>query len=161
MKLIVQRAESGSVTVNGEVVSQIGQGVVVLVGIHRDDKEADLDWMANKLLKFFYWDSEDGTQQWKRGIPEINGEILLVSQFTLHARLGNGRRPDFSRSMLNDAAHPLFDKFVEKVRALYVPERVKTGAFGEWMKVNICNDGPVTFTFDSFNKRDKEGVDQD
>lgn len=152
MKIIIQRAQSGSVEVGGETIGKIGKGLVVLVGIHRDDQEADLDWMVNKLLRFYLWDADDGTP-WRKCVTDIDGELLLVSQFTLHACCGNGRRADFSHSMRPELAGPMFDRFVDKVKAAYKPEKVQTGRFGADMLVNIMNDGPVTFTFDSFNKR--------
>ncbi|KAH0792032.1 D-tyrosyl-tRNA(Tyr) deacylase [Histomonas meleagridis] len=151
MKLILQFAETGSVVVGEETVGQIGRGVVCLVGIHKDDTDEDLEWTVNKLLSFKCFDGDDGTPNQKT-IRDINGEILLVSQFTLHARLGSGRRPDFSHSMGGEKARAEFQKFVDKVKEAYAPEKVQTGEFGAMMKVHIVNDGPITYTFDSFNK---------
>ena len=152
MKIIVQRALSGSVTVDDKQIATTGKGIVCLVGIHKDDKEEDLDWMVNKILKFFCWDADNETP-WRKCVIDIDGDVLLVSQFTLYANLGKGRRPDFSQAMPPDRAEPMFNRFVEKVRAAYKPEKVQTGQFGAHMQVGIVNDGPVTFTFDSFNKR--------
>lgn len=151
MKLVLQRALNGSVTVDGQVVGKIDGGIVCLVGIHRDDKEEDLDWGVRKLLTFCLFEGEDGTP-FARTIQDIDGELLLVSQFTLHARVGSGRRPDFSRSMGNEPAKAVFEQFVQKVRDAYKPEKVQTGSFGAMMDVHIVNDGPTTFVFDSFNK---------
>ena len=151
MKLILQSSESGCVVVDEKIVGQIGRGVVCLVGIHKDDTDEDLDWTVNKLLSFKCFDGDDGTPNQKT-IGDIDGEILLVSQFTLHARLGSGRRPDFSHSMGGEKASIEFQKFCDKVKAAYVPEKVQTGEFGAMMKVHIVNDGPMTYTFDSFNK---------
>ena len=153
MKLVIQRALAGSVIVDGNVVGETKNGAVCLVGIHRDDKEEDLDWMVQKLLGFCLWDSETG-EPWARNIKDIDGELLLVSQFTLHARVGSGRRPDFSRSMGSEHANEVFERFVDKVKANYKPEKIQTGLFGAMMHVHIVNDGPVTFTFDSFNKKE-------
>ena len=151
MKLVLQLSESGSVVVGDETVGKIGCGVVCLVGIHKDDTDEDLEWTVNKLLTFKCFDGDDGTAN-QRTICDIKGEILLVSQFTLHARLGSGRRPDFSHSMGGEKASIEFQKFVDKVKAAYIPEKVQTGEFGAMMKVHIVNDGPITYTFDSFNK---------
>ena len=151
MRLVIQQAPSGSVVVDGEKVGEENNGAVCLVGIHRDDTESDLDWMVEKLLKFRLFDGGDGSK-YARSIVDIDGELLLVSQFTLYARLGSGRRPDFSRSMGNEAASKLFLQFVDKVKAAYKPEKVQTGSFGAMMEVHIVNDGPRTFTFDSANK---------
>ena len=151
MKLVIQRATSGSVTVDGTVVGQIGNGAVCLVGVHRDDTEEDLDWMTRKLLEFQLCDADEGAP-FARNVRDIGGDLLLVSQFTLHARVGSGRRPDFSRSMGSEQANEVFQRFVEKVKAAYSPDKIQTGVFGAMMDVRIVNDGPVTFTFDSFNK---------
>lgn len=152
MKIIVQRALSGGVTVDGQQIASTGKGIVCLVGIHKDDKESDLDWMVNKILKFFLWPADDDTP-WRKCVTDIEGDVLLVSQFTLYAILGKGRKPDFSQAMAPEPAAQFFNRFVEKVRAAYRPEKVQTGQFGANMSLNIVNDGPVTFTFDSFNKR--------
>jgi len=151
MKLFVQNALSGSVAVDGRVVGEIGVGVVVLVGVHRDDVEAELDWGVQKLLSFQFFAGEDGTP-WQRTIRDVGAGILLVSQFTLHARTSSGRRPDFSRSMGSERANTTFAQFVEKVRSAYDPAKVQTGTFGAMMDVHVANDGPTTFMFDSLNK---------
>lgn len=152
MRLFIQRAASGSVTVDGQVIGQSGKGIVCLVGIHRDDVEDDLDASVAKLLAMKLWEADDGTE-WKKTISDIDGELLLVSQFTLHARVSNGRRPDFSRAMGSGTANDVFLQFVEKVRAAYKAEKVQTGSFGADMDVKIVNDGPATFMFDTFSAK--------
>jgi D-tyrosyl-tRNA(Tyr) deacylase len=152
MRLFLQRALSGSVSVDGEVIGEIGPGIVCLVGIHRDDSDSDLESSVQKLLSLALFPAEDGTL-WQRTVRDINGGLLLVSQFTLHARTSNGRRPDFSRSMGGDSARGVFESFVQRVREQYIPEKVQTGAFGADMAVRIVNDGPTTFVYDSFNKK--------
>ena len=152
VKIVIQRAKSGSVTVEGNVVGKIGQGMVVLVGIHREDKDEDIDWAVQKMVRFCMWPAED-EKPWRQCISDIDGEILLVSQFTLYAR-PNGRKPDFSHSMGPDGALEMFNKFVEKTKAAYKPEKVQTGQFQAMMEVNIVNDGPVTFIFDSRAKKE-------
>jgi D-tyrosyl-tRNA(Tyr) deacylase len=155
MKLVLQSAKSGSVTVDGEVVGEIGKGAVCLVGVHRDEGETDADWMVEKLLSTRLWPGDDGTP-WQKTIGDIDGQLLLVSQFTLHARVSSGRRPDFSRAMGPDKAKGAFDEFVEKVKARYVPERVQTGTFGAMMDVRVVSDGNVAVTFDSFLRADRQ-----
>jgi D-tyrosyl-tRNA(Tyr) deacylase len=150
MRLFVQRALEGSVTVDGQVISSIQQGLVCLVGIHRDDTDADADRLVAKLFSFRFWDGEAGP--YTQTVADTNPEILLVSQFTLYARTCSGRRPDFSRSMGNTEAGEAFNKFVDKVKARYDPEKIKLGSFGADMGVRIVNDGPTTFVFDSANQ---------
>ena len=153
MRLIIQRVKRGSVTVDGNVVGRCGKGAVCLVGIKKDDTVEDIDWIIRKTLSFCLWPDDDG-RPWRKGIPEIEGEVLLVSQFTLYGRYGNGRRPDYSRGMSPEEARPMFDLFVERFKAAYNAEKVQTGEFGADMEVEIIGDGPVTFTFDSAIKRD-------
>ena len=152
MKLVVQPALEGSVTVEGEVVGKIGKGAVCLVGIHRDDKEEDLDWGVQKLLSFCLFDGDDAP--FSKTIKDIDGELLLVSQFTLYARVGSGRRPDFSRSMGNEPARGVFERFVQKVKDAYKADKVQTGSFGALMDVHVVHDGPRTLCFDSVNKKE-------
>jgi D-tyrosyl-tRNA(Tyr) deacylase len=152
MKLFLQRVLAGSVTVGGNVIGEIGPGIVCLVGVHRDDTDADLEASIQKLFSVLLFPAEDGTP-WQRTIRDVSGDLLLVSQFTLHARTSNGRRPDFSRSMGGDSARGVFDSFLQKAREQYNPEKIQTGEFGADMAVRIVNDGPTTFMFDSFSKK--------
>jgi D-tyrosyl-tRNA(Tyr) deacylase len=152
MKLFLQRVSAGSVTVDGQVIGEIGEGIVCLVGIHRDDADPDVDASVRKLLSVALFPGEDGSP-WQRTVAEVGGSLLLVSQFTLHARTSSGRRPDFSRSMGGDRAGGVFEAFVQKVRQAYDPAKVQTGAFGADMAVHVVNEGPTTFMFDSFAKR--------
>lgn len=151
MKLILQCSTGGSVVVDGATVGSISRGAVCLVGVHRDDTDADIDWMVEKLLTFKAFPGASGAPN-ECTIVDIGGDLLLVSQFTLYARLGSGRRPDFSHSMGNEKAREAFDKFVAKTRAAYSGGRIETGTFGAHMCVNIMNEGPVTYTFESSNK---------
>ena len=151
MKSILQCSTGGSVVVDNSTVGSIGNGAVCLVGVHKDDTDADIDWMVQKLLSFKLFPGKDG-QPNQLSIVDVKGDLLLVSQFTLYARLGSGRRPDFSHSMGNEKAREAFDKFVSKVKASYEFGRIETGTFGAHMNVNVINDGPVTYTFESSNK---------
>jgi len=147
MRCIVQRVLSASVTVDGALVSSIGPGLCVLVGIAETDTPKDFDSMAGKLVNLRLFDSLDGATPWALGVGQRTGEILLVSQFTLcHVLKGN--KLDFHRAMKTERARKAFDDFVALVGGKYDRSKVKTGAFGEMMKVDIANDGPVTCVLD-------------
>lgn len=149
MRCIVQRVKQASVSVGDEVISSIGKGICVLVGIHKDDKEADADWMVNKLLNLRIFHRE-GDDRWQTSVRDNDLEILCVSQFTLYAVL-NGNKPDFHQSMRAETSKEFFNSFLTKLRKAYNEDRVKEGSFGNYMAVNIVNDGPVTITLDSPN----------
>lgn len=151
VKLVLQRCKSGSVTVDGKIIGQIGKGIVVLVGIHRDDKPEDLEWAIQKMLNYCMWPAED-EKPWRKSVMDIDGELLLVSQFTLYAR-PNGRKPDFSHSMGPEGAEQMYNMFVEQVKAKYKADKIQTGSFGAMMDVALVNDGPVTMIFDTLNKK--------
>mmetsp|Transcript_49742 Transcript_49742/g.155657 ORF Transcript_49742/g.155657 Transcript_49742/m.155657 type:complete len:197 (+) Transcript_49742:219-809(+) len=143
MRCVIQRVTSASVKVDGETVSSIHRGLCVLVGLSTEDKRESLEWMSKKLLSVRFFEGEDG-KMWKRNVQEIQGEILLVSQFTLHFRL-KGSNLDFSKSMSTEAAREMYQEFVDQVkRDIGDPNLVKDGKFGAKMEVEICNDGPVT-----------------
>ena len=140
MIVVVQRVREASVTVGEERVAAIGAGVLLLVGLEKGDGPEALDRAADKIVHLRIHDDEAG--KLNRSLPESGGEVLAVSQFTLAGDLQRGRRPSFDRAMLPDEARPLFDAFVERLRALGVP--VQTGVFGARMAVSLVNDGPVT-----------------
>eukprot|EP01006_Ploeotia_vitrea_P055275 TRINITY_DN67979_c2_g2_i4.p2 TRINITY_DN67979_c2_g2~~TRINITY_DN67979_c2_g2_i4.p2 ORF type:complete len:203 (+),score=25.82 TRINITY_DN67979_c2_g2_i4:35-610(+) len=146
MRGVLQRVLSAKVTVGDVVVGSIGRGICVLVGIGTEDTIEDAKWLGNKLLNIRVW--EQNEKNWAANVKAIEGEILLVSQFTLmHVLKGN--KPDFHNAMSPQQAAKLFDQFVEHVRSQYVDDKVKTGAFGEYMNVDIQNDGPVTLVIDT------------
>lgn len=151
MKIVIQNAPQGSVHVGGNIIGDENNGIVCLVGIGIDDTEEDLEWSVQKLLTFNLFPGQDGTQ-FQKSLSESRREILLVSQFTLFARLGNGRKLDFSRAMRNDNASAFFERFVERLKCLYDAQLTKVGSFGALMSVHILNDGPQTFIFDSKNR---------
>jgi len=139
---VVQRVKSASVSVGGEVVSKIGAGLCVLVGLNAEDTEEGLDWMAKKLLQMKFFGEED--KNWRQNVKGIGGEVLLVSQFTLYFRT-KGSNLDFSKSMPPDAAREMYGKFVDKMKEEYGdPDKIKDGKFGAMMDVSLVNDGPVT-----------------
>lgn len=141
MRVILQRVTSSQVVVDGEVIAKIDRGLNLLVGIAATDTEAELDWMVRKCLELrVFPDGESG--RFDRSIQEIQGEILVVSQFTLYGDCRKGRRPSFDQAAIPDRAEQLYEQFVGKLRASGL--KVETGKFGAMMQVSIENDGPVT-----------------
>lgn len=147
MRVVVQRVTEASVKVHGEVISSIGKGLMVLVGISRDDEEKDADFLARKLVRLRLFDSEDG-KAWDKSVVDSQLEILLVSQFTLYGVM-KGNKPDFHNAMKSQDSEPFFNQFVAKVKSLYAADKVKEGQFGADMAVSLVNDGPVTLQLDS------------
>ncbi|MGB0941905.1 MAG: D-aminoacyl-tRNA deacylase [Marinomonas sp.] len=144
MKLLIQRAKQASVTVAGEVIGAIDHGQMVLVGIEKADTEADLQRLADKLLKYRMFSDEDGKMN--LNVKQVEGGVLLVSQFTLAAETKKGLRPGFSTAAVPAEAERLFNVFVDMVRKQH--DKVATGEFGADMQVALINDGPVTFMLD-------------
>jgi D-aminoacyl-tRNA deacylase len=143
MRIVIQRVKSSQVTVNGVVVGKIGRGLNLLVGIADTDTEAELDWMVRKCLDLRLFPGDDtSSDRSEKSVQEIEGELLVVSQFTLYGDCRKGRRPSFTRSARPEAAQKLYEQFVEKLRQSGL--RVETGQFGAMMQVSIENDGPVT-----------------
>jgi D-tyrosyl-tRNA(Tyr) deacylase len=148
MKMVLQRVTRAAVRVDGTTVSEIGQGLLVLVGLERGDGDEEIAAAARKLATIRVF--EDDTDRMNRGLDEIDGAVLAVSQFTLAGSIRKGRRPSFDRAMPGDAAEPLFDRFVELLRHHGVA--VATGIFGAMMEVELVNDGPVTLLWNSGEK---------
>lgn len=142
MRVVVQRVKSSSVKVDGEIIGNIGRGLNLLVGIAASDTEAELDWMTRKCLELRLFQDEAYNKPWSKSIVDIQGEILVVSQFTLYGDCRKGRRPSFSNSAAPSFAEPLYDLFVAKLQQSGLT--IATGKFGAMMDVNIENDGPVT-----------------
>ncbi|RNE98020.1 D-tyrosyl-tRNA deacylase [Trypanosoma conorhini] len=150
MRAVVQRVLSGSVTVGDEVVGAVGRGVAVLVGVHRDDTVDDVNYIARKLLALRIWPSEDGAKTWDRCVRQVGGGILLISQFTLmHVLKGN--KPDFHLAMGPEGASEMFQRLRDALAREYAEDRIATGRFQAYMRVNLVNDGPVTIVLDSRN----------
>ena len=146
MRVVVQRVSEASVTVDGHVNGQIGRGLLVLAGFEETDGDADLDWMAGKIVRMRIMADENGVMN--RSVLEVGGEILAVSQFTLYASVKKGNRPSWSRAARGDVSQPLFERFVARLSA-ELGKPVPTGVFGADMQVALVNDGPVTLTMDS------------
>ncbi|KAK4133789.1 D-tyrosyl-tRNA deacylase [Trichocladium antarcticum] len=145
MKAILQRVLSASVTVDQELVSSIGKGVLVLAAVAPGDTEKEAERLAAKVLKLKLWNDESGGQ-WKKNVQDMNGEVLCVSQFTLLASTKKGSKPDFHGAMGGDEAKPLYQHFYRKVQEGYSADRVKDGVFQAMMQVALVNDGPVRDT---------------
>jgi D-tyrosyl-tRNA(Tyr) deacylase len=153
MRAVVQRVTKASVTVNDELISSIGKGLCVLVGISRDDTDTDIEYMVRKLLNLRLWDGDDG-KRWMHSLSQRKYEILCVSQFTLYHVL-KGNSPDFHHAMPASESKEFFDKFISKLKATYDTDLVKEGKFGNYMQVHIQGDGPVTIQLESPTKKDK------
>lgn len=146
MRVIVQRVTAASVTVDGRICGKIAAGLLLLAGFEADDKEADLEWMAGKLLRLRLFSDAEGIMN--RSVQEVGGEILAVSQFTLYASIRKGNRPSWNRAARGDISQPLFERFVSRLES-GLGRPVATGIFGADMQVALVNDGPVTLSIDS------------
>ncbi|KAG4440512.1 hypothetical protein IFR05_003982 [Cadophora sp. M221] len=143
MKAILQRVLSASVTVDKQLVSSIGKGILVFAAVAPGDTEKDAENLASKILKMRLWDDEAGGR-WKHNVQDINGEVLCVSQFTLLASTKKGSKPDFHGALGGEQAKELYQLFFSKVQQGYKAESVKDGVFQAMMEVALVNDGPVT-----------------
>jgi len=149
MRVVVQRVSNASVTVDGEKVSSIGNGMLVLAGFEHTDTKEDLDWMSAKIVQLRIFADQEGVMN--LSVKDTNGEILLISQFTLHAATKKGNRPSYIRAAPPEISVPLYQMFVDRLSG-QLGKAVKTGIFGADMKVELLNDGPVTIIIDSKNK---------
>ena len=149
MKTVTQRVQHASVTIDGQIKSKIGKGLLILVGIEDRDTHEDIEWLAKKITNLRIFDDENGVMN--RSCIEIEGEILVVSQFTLQDSTKKGNRPSYIKASKPEVAIPMYEAFCEEV-GLQLGKPVQTGTFGADMKVELLNDGPVTILIDSQNK---------
>ena len=149
MRLLIQRVTEASVTIEGRIHSQIGKGLLVLVGIEEADQQEDIDWLTGKLLRLRIFDDEAGVMN--LDVQQVGGDIMVVSQFTLHASTKKGNRPSYFRAAGEAISRPMYERFVQAVEQAS-GKSVATGEFGADMKVALVNDGPVTIWIDSRNK---------
>lgn len=149
MRIVIQRVAHASVTIDGVVKSAIGKGFMILVGIEEADTQEDVKWLTKKVVNLRVFEDEMGVMN--RSILDEKGEILLISQFTLHASYKKGNRPSYIRAAKHETAIPLYEAFIKSLSQALGKE-IGTGRFGADMKVELLNDGPVTICMDSKNK---------
>lgn len=149
MKAVIQRVSKASVTIEGDLVANINSGLLILLGIVEQDTQDDIDWLVNKISNCRIFN--DDNQVMNRSLIDINGEALVVSQFTLHASTKKGNRPSYIKAAKPEIAIPLYEAFVKQIQSV-LSKTVQTGQFGADMKVELLNDGPVTIIIDSKNK---------
>lgn len=149
MKAVIQRVTKASVTIEGRVNGQIGKGLLVLVGIEDADTDEDIEWLSKKIVNLRIFDDENGVMN--ISLKDIAGDILLISQFTLHASTKKGNRPSYIKASKPDIAIPTYEKLIRQLSA-DLSKEIQTGIFGADMKVQLLNDGPVTIVIDTKNK---------
>ena len=150
MKVVIQRVTRASVTIEQQLFSSIGKGMLILVGIQSDDTDDDINWLTSKIVNLRIFDDENGVMN--KSVLDTNGEILTVSQFTLMARTKKGNRPSYIDAAPPANSDPLYEKFVTTL-SQELHKEVQTGQFGADMKVELINDGPVTIIIDSKNRQ--------
>jgi len=149
MRVVIQRVSEAAVKVNGSITGEIKTGLLVLIGIEDADTDEDISWLSNKIVNLRIFNDEDGVMN--KSLIDINGDILLVSQFTLHAATKKGNRPSYIKASKPDFAIPIFEKMIVQLEK-DLGKKIQTGIFGADMKVSLLNDGPVTIIIDSKNK---------
>ena len=149
MRIVIQRVSEASVTVDEKITGAIGTGLLVLMGLEDADTDEDISWLSNKIVNLRIFDDENEVMN--LGLKEVNGDILLVSQFTLHASTKKGNRPSYIKASKPDFAVPMYEKMIRQLEQ-DLGKKIQTGIFGADMKVKLLNDGPVTIWMDSKNK---------
>jgi D-tyrosyl-tRNA(Tyr) deacylase len=149
MRVVIQRVSKAAVRVENEIVGQIAEGLMILVGIENEDNKEDADWLSKKICNLRIFDDEDGVMN--KSLLETKGDVLAVSQFTLHAKTKKGNRPSYIAAAKSDISVPLYEYFVGKLKQ-ESGANVETGKFGAHMEVALVNDGPVTIIIDTKNK---------
>ena len=149
MRAVIQRVSEASVTVEGAIIGQIKRGLMVLVGIVNEDDTSDIEWLSNKIIHMRIFEDDNGAMN--KSLIEVGGEILLVSQFTLHASTKKGNRPSYIAAAKPEISIPIYEAMIYQLEK-DLGASIQTGKFGADMKVSLINDGPVTITIDSKNK---------
>lgn len=149
MKVVLQRVSQASVTIDNQTVAKIEQGLLVLVGIVEEDTQEDINWLVNKIMNCRIFSDENGVMN--KSVKDIDGDVIVVSQFTLHASTKKGNRPSYIKAAKPDVAIPLYESFI-KICEADLQKPIQTGQFGADMKVALVNDGPVTILIDTKNK---------
>ncbi|WP_139855969.1 D-aminoacyl-tRNA deacylase [Aequorivita sinensis] len=149
MRALIQRVKKASVTIEGKIYSEINQGLLILIGIEAEDTQEDIDWLAGKIAKMRIFSDENDAMN--LSVQDVEGECLVVSQFTLHASTKKGNRPSFIKAARPEIAIPLYEEFILQLENI-TNKSVKTGSFGAMMDICLINDGPVTIWIDSKNR---------
>ena len=149
MKAVIQRVSEASVTIDNEKVANIGTGLLILVGIEDADTPEDINWLTSKIAQLRIFNDENHVMN--KSVKDVDGDVIVVSQFTLHASTKKGNRPSYIKASKPNIAIPLYEAFVESMEKA-MEKKVQTGEFGEDMKVSLINDGPVTIIIDTKNK---------
>ncbi|MCP4976580.1 MAG: D-tyrosyl-tRNA(Tyr) deacylase [Maribacter sp.] len=149
MRAVVQRVSKASVTVDGTIISNISTGLLVLLGIENDDTSKDIEWLSRKIVNLRIFNDDEGVMN--KSLSEINGDAIVVSQFTLHASTKKGNRPSYIKAAKPEVAIPIYKDFVKQIE-IDLGKKVGTGVFGADMKVELLNDGPVTISIDTKNR---------
>jgi D-tyrosyl-tRNA(Tyr) deacylase len=149
MRAVIQRVTKASVMIDGKINGSIGAGLLVFLGIEDADNEEDIEWLAGKIVNLRIFNDEDEIMN--RSVLDVAGDILLISQFTLHASTKKGNRPSYIKASKPDIAIPLYEQMIQRL-TIKLGKKISTGIFGGDMKVGLLNDGPVTITIDSKNK---------
>ena len=149
MRVVIQKVTQASVSIENQIVASINQGLLVLVGIEDTDTNDDIAWLSAKIVNLRVFDDDNGVMN--LSVKEVEGEVLIVSQFTLHASTKKGNRPSYIKAARPEVAIPIYEAFIKQVETL-LGKRVPTGQFGAMMQVSLCNDGPVTILIDTKNK---------
>lgn len=149
MRVVIQKVTEASVSIENQIVASIDKGLLVLVGIEDGDTNEDIAWLSSKIVNLRVFDDDNGVMN--LSVKEVGGEVLIVSQFTLHASTKKGNRPSYIKAARPEVAIPIYEAFIKQVETL-LGKRVPTGQFGAMMQVSLCNDGPVTILIDTKNK---------
>lgn len=149
MRVLIQRVKSASVTIEEKIHSEIGQGLLIFLGIEDDDNQEDIEWLSRKIIRLRIFSDEN--ESMNLSVQDVKGGCMVVSQFTLHANTKKGNRPSFIRAAKPDIAIPLYENFVKQLEK-EMGKQVATGSFGAMMDVSLINDGPVTIWMDSKNR---------
>ena len=149
MRVVIQVVSEASVRIDGQIYSQIQKGLLIFLGIEHSDTEKDVEWISKKIVNLRIFSDENN--QMNKSVIDIKGQLLVVSQFTLHAKTKKGNRPSFIEAARPEVAKPLYESFMKRL-SIDSQSQVLTGKFGANMQVNLCNDGPVTLIIDSKNK---------
>ena len=149
MRVVIQKVTQASVSIENQIVGSIDKGLLVLVGIEDGDTNEDIAWISSKIVNLRVFDDDNGVMN--LSVKEVEGEVLIVSQFTLHASTKKGNRPSYIKAARPEVAIPIYEAFIKQVETL-LGKRVPTGQFGAMMQVSLCNDGPVTILIDTKNK---------